>query len=514
MSSGNSATLSYNKHTSLTGNAGVRAQGLLTLAVQPTANDTITIGATTYTFKASVSVANDIKIGASLSETQTNLRNAVSLDGGTAGTDYGTGTTKNASARVKAFDTSNNAIVEANTPGTAGNSIASTETFTSGSNVFDATTLGTQQAGVNVTFIELPYASESLKTTSETKDKNRVRSDLQVSDINRQTKRSEGSVNSDFSYADYDDFLEASILCDTAFTDGHTEISAATTISFDASDNSINDSANGFTGGGNDYSQYSWIRVTGAANSSNNGVYKISTVAAGKLVLTGKTVVTEAAGNSITVKQGSQIKNGTRLQYFDLQRNYEDLTEEIVKYPVQAVTGIDISSPVDDDVSIALEFVGKPEVSDNFTNYTTLTAAANNRTFNSGDGIEAVIENLASTSVASFNISIKNGTRNLSELGTVGPAKFGKGTLMIEGTVELYYETKTLIDKYLNQTESSLSFVIKDSSDNTYVIDLPRIKYTDGERVGGGVDTDVIANMSFKAIVDLTENYTIKVSKI
>jgi hypothetical protein len=55
------------------------------------ANDTVVIGATTYTFVASPSSAYDVDIGGDLATSIDNLVAAIN-DSGTAGTTYGTGT--------------------------------------------------------------------------------------------------------------------------------------------------------------------------------------------------------------------------------------------------------------------------------------------------------------------------------------------------------------------------------------------------------------------------------------
>lgn len=48
---------------------GVAAKGTITFGANPTANDTITIGSTTLTFKASASLATDVQIGQTLADT-------------------------------------------------------------------------------------------------------------------------------------------------------------------------------------------------------------------------------------------------------------------------------------------------------------------------------------------------------------------------------------------------------------------------------------------------------------
>lgn len=125
------------------------SQGTLTLAVNPTADtDTMVVGDITYSFVSGLTTAaNEILVGATLGETQVNVVHA--LNGtGQAGLNYSVGTVKNPKVGIADFDgTTNKAVLTARQRGAIGDSYATTETFTSGSNEFDGTTLGTTTTG-------------------------------------------------------------------------------------------------------------------------------------------------------------------------------------------------------------------------------------------------------------------------------------------------------------------------------------------------------------------------------
>lgn len=103
----------------------VRATEDLTFTDVGTADETVTIGSVTYTLKAAPAEANEIDIGASATETAANL--AAAINGGAGeGTAYGTGTV----AHPDVFASADTGVVTvtARVYGTAGNSIATTET--------------------------------------------------------------------------------------------------------------------------------------------------------------------------------------------------------------------------------------------------------------------------------------------------------------------------------------------------------------------------------------------------
>lgn len=127
---------------------GAQATGTLTAIGQPTANDTVVVGAKTYKFVASVSAANDVKIGANTAASLANL--AAAINGGAgAGTNYGTGTTANASATAVA--NGSELALTAITAGAAGNAIATTLTSTGPVMAFSATTLTNGSDGGSLT---------------------------------------------------------------------------------------------------------------------------------------------------------------------------------------------------------------------------------------------------------------------------------------------------------------------------------------------------------------------------
>jgi hypothetical protein len=129
--------------------AAVAAEGTLTMAVDPTDTNTITIGSITYTVLDSfVDTVDNVFTGADLAAAKVNLVAAVTATGGTPGTTHFTSQVANPDVDIATF-ISDDAVLTALVAGFAGNALATTETFTSGSNVFDALTLGDTTLGAD-----------------------------------------------------------------------------------------------------------------------------------------------------------------------------------------------------------------------------------------------------------------------------------------------------------------------------------------------------------------------------
>lgn len=105
----------------------VRATGTLTSDTTNVSDgDTVTIGTIVYRFKNTMAAAYDVKIGADAATSLDNLKAAINASG-TPGTEYFAGTLAHPTVTATT-NTDTTQVVQAIAYGTAGNSIASTET--------------------------------------------------------------------------------------------------------------------------------------------------------------------------------------------------------------------------------------------------------------------------------------------------------------------------------------------------------------------------------------------------
>ena len=130
----------------------ITSQGTLTLAVNPTNGDVINIGTKTYLFQTTLTNSDgNILIGSTLAQTQQNIVDAInltSLNSG-PGVQYALSMIEHPQVSAALTWVGNTLVITSKIGGIVGNSIATTKTFTSGSNFFDASTLGTTRAGVD-----------------------------------------------------------------------------------------------------------------------------------------------------------------------------------------------------------------------------------------------------------------------------------------------------------------------------------------------------------------------------
>jgi hypothetical protein len=257
-----------------------------------------------------------------------------------------------------------------------------------------------------------------------------------------------------------------------------------------------------------------WVYISGAANAASNGFHKVATV-------TGSTsfTVEEALGSGeaaavLTIKMLPQVKNGSTLDSMTFQREYTDLGTEVAFLTGCVINGMSIDASGTDTVKANFDVLGLTETSAS-SEEALLYTAGTNPAMTATDGVQFVRENTADITTTSFQFQASNNLRKKYLLGTLGPSDFNEGDFEVTGSMQMYFETATAYDKFLNQTVTSLSIGIsgeESTPGGTYIFDFPKVKFTDAQRVAGGRNQDIIADISWQALYDTTEECTMKIA--
>jgi hypothetical protein len=364
----------------------------------------------------------------------------------------------------------------------------------------------TKETGSNLQIMRL--TGESLKLDAAMGESAEMRSDRQTPGIRRTRVSASGGVNVELSYGTYDDWLEAALMAGSTWSAPVTV--NASTISALADDNSFSDSGNGF----GSLAANQWVYISGftGAAVANNGFWKIATAAAGKITVTGGTVTTAAAGDSVTITQGGSIVNATALTTFNLERKYADLTGELSLFVGMAINGLSLTVPQEGIVTGSFDFLGADEQSLTASAGSGYDDAATTDPFSSLD-VTSLLEDQTAMTITSFSLNLQNNLRTRLVCGSGGVVSIGTGKINLTGTLQAYYETKTLYDKFVNETASALAVALTDPAGNRYVIEMPRVKFSGGQRVANGPNGDVMADMQWTAYRHATEDVTIRIAR-
>ena len=364
------------------------------------------------------------------------------------------------------------------------------------------TVFGVKEEGSNLQVLR--QTGESLKQDTEINESQEIRSDRQISDIARVGLGASGSNHFELSYGAYDELILAALMEDSTWPTEVSVISAeACTIA--ASGKTITIDADVWD---IDPTVGEWIRVAGSA-LTNDGYYKVT--ASTTTVITVAQALVDESSISLTIDEGGSITNGTTKKSFNIEREYQDLSNELSLFTGMMVNELTLNSAIQSRATGSLGYIGSKEESLSSSGGTGYDAAPTVFTMNCVDHVLAMYENDIAIDATSISFTLNNNLRGRQKIGTLGNFDIGLGTVSITGTLQAYFQTAALFDRYLNFGSSSISQIFEDAAGNAYVIELPEVKFTDGTRVAGGINTDIMADMSFTAFMDPVELVTIRV---
>ncbi len=98
-------------------------------------------------------------------------------------------------------------------------------------------------------------------------------------------------------------------------------------------------------------------------------------------------------------------------------------------------------------------------------------------------------------------------------LGDRAAAGIVPGRINCTGTVSAFFSDMAMMNKFLNETESSLTVVLGDGATKSYRITLPRIKYSGGNNPVSD-EGPIQLDMPFQALLDNTAQTNIIIDRI
>lgn len=354
---------------------------------------------------------------------------------------------------------------------------------------------------------ETRFTGESLKFSIASTQSKEIRQDRQVSDLVQTGAEAQGGVNYELSYGAHDDMIAGAMMADW----GATLTLTGTTISASSVDNSFNFSGNNspvFVVG-------QWLRSSGFATAANNGYFQVVSRTAGKIVVSGSLLTTEAAAASVTVK-GCMIRNGTTKKSFTLEKKFSDLAKYFA-YTGMMISNMNLSVAANEIVTGDFQFMGKSHTSSGATVGTGApTAAAANTVLNAVSNVAAFFEGgsvQAGLYVKAMKYSLNNNLRGKPAIGVLGNVDVGLGDILVTGQMSAYFENDTMYQKFLTNAASSTATRFVDAEGNALIITMPKIKYSEGSVVAGGSNQDVMVDLTYQAMRDPTTGCTIQIDR-
>lgn len=384
--------------------------------------------------------------------------------------------------------------------------------------VVDEVTWGVTPA--TPTLEALRFKSESLNYNADFTMSEEIRSDRMTPDTVQVSSSAAGDIKGELSYATYDKLIACGMFSNWVTT------GAAQT----ASDISINKTAgtpntwtldtvagdwtnNAFTVG-------QWVEVAGFAVAGTFFAQITSIGAVNLGINPSKDVADEAAGASVTVTPLNFIRNGTTKKSVTIQKAFTDLdTPELWNFTGARVGKIGLELATGSILNTSFSILAK-DAAMTETQFAgaSISAANTNTVMNAVDNIASIVFDGDPGGdqyyFQSLSVELDNSLRGQEAVGTLGYIGVEPGSLKLTGSIELYFEDSAIYDRFKAAQAFSLSFVAQDSAGNTYIVTIPRAKFTSMEIVAGGLDQDIFAKGELQGLINSAGTYQVQISRL
>lgn len=227
---------------------------------------------------------------------------------------------------------------------------------------------------------------------------------------------------------------------------------------------------------------------------------------------------TSAAGNA-NVEAGITVNtnmfNGTSQSSFIIEKKTTDgSTSKFQKYEGMVPNTLELTAESGSFVTGTVGFLGsKVNTMTSSASLTSAIAATETTPFTTVDSDTTVkfdtsgtptvtygdYAELTGVKATAFSLSIDNGLRPQTQIGTTDLAGIGSGRFTVTGSLTVYATDETLFNNYINTTAFGLLLQMGSSSAN-YRFYMPEVKITSAQVLAGGNDEDVLMELEFQAV--------------
>lgn len=353
----------------------------------------------------------------------------------------------------------------------------------------------------------------TLKLEKTTITSAEIVSHRQITDVRHGNYQVGGDVPVELSYGSHDDLLEELFGGTWAVKATKT----AATISATASDNSYNDSGNGFVTAGFEVGDI--VVVTGFTGSALNNIARgvLTSVAAGKLIVggtDGDVIVDDAAGESVTIATVSSVlKGGTTRRFSTFERKFDDITQYLRYTGCEVNTmSLAVAPNAMATATFGVVGLGADPADGSIISGATYSAATTTSPMDSFTG--TIEENGSAVAVVTqIQLEVANGIEALFAVGSKPAVGMSIGRFSITGTLTVFFDSVTMLNKFINETESDLMFETSDVAGNLLRWKIPRIKYNGAPPDVGGEGPVTLA-MPIQGLYDATSATSLSVERI
>lgn len=281
------------------------------------------------------------------------------------------------------------------------------------------------------------------------------------------------------------------------------DIDGATTISFDSVDNSINDSAGGFT----DVQAGSWMFVDGEP------YYIESVVDSTKVIVTSAQPLTDVAAGNPTDVNVRTARSSTNDALYTVQKRIKDTSQPGgIAYITQTdavINAFNMTLPPRGIVTGSFGFTAADQI-DGFSEVSGQSDVTVTPEMKEVMGAVDAINNIwidfskENVGMTEFSLDVDNSLTTQPQAGNEGPGSISLGTIVATGTLNsIALENNPLseISKYEDGVDFAASIPFKFPNGDMMIVTMRNMKYTENTQNDGG-DEIVVSSGTYAAQED------------
>jgi hypothetical protein len=212
-----------------------------------------------------------------------------------------------------------------------------------------------------------------------------------------------------------------------------------------------------------------------------------------------------------------ELKTGTTPKYFTIEDRALDLPQYRL-FTGLSVSSLAVSIQPNQMVTGTFSMIGKDMTISGSSADATTTAASSNAPFDSYSGDIKIADaggalGSGLTLITGIDFTIDNSLNPTFVVGETSTPQLEYGMANITGSITAYFQDATLINRFINETETAIEVSVDDpTGSNPYTFLFPRAKINSADVPVDG-PTSRIVTMEFVALYDSTEASNLTITR-
>lgn len=209
------------------------------------------------------------------------------------------------------------------------------------------------------------------------------------------------------------------------------------------------------------------------------------------------------------------VKAGTERQSFTIVREFSDLEsgDKALVYTGCQINKMSLSITSSGVVTGSFGIIAKDQTSATDVDAVSAGVAPATDTCPMDSFTGNILEGGVSTGIVTeVSLELDNGINPLFAIGDRNAVASSVGKSNVSGSITAYFQNMDLYNKFVNETNSSLAVTLSDPNGNSYLLELPNVRYT-GAPLDVQSEQEITLNMPFMALYDAVEGSNIVITR-